>query len=226
MASMPLARWLAGQYYHRGVAAEDLDQVAYLSLVNAVRRFDPSLGYDFATFAIPTIRGELRRHFRDRAWSVKPPRRVQETSILVNRGREALYQELGRSPTVAELADHLGVRQDEVVEAISAAQGCYSTASLDMPVSRHGEVTTLGDLLPDQTEWQTAVEARLVVRRAIAALPPRDRAVLGMRFCGELTQQQIADRLGLSQMQVSRVLSRVLTELRELLTTPEPARPA
>jgi RNA polymerase sigma-B factor len=216
--NMSEAKAIARRYYDRGIPGEDLDQVAYLSLVAAANRFDPEAGHDFLAFARPTIRGEIKRHFRDRGWTVRPPRRIQDTQRMANAARSELAQKLGRSPTTTELADHLGVLEDDVVEAI-AAQNCFTPASLDRPVLEGGEETPLVDLVVSEPDGSDVAESRVLLREAVRHLSERDRRILGLRFFGDLTQCEIAADVGLSQMQVSRILSRVLADLRDELAS-------
>ncbi|RYU10658.1 sigma-70 family RNA polymerase sigma factor [Nocardioides iriomotensis] len=212
------ARRLARRYAGRGVAVEDLEQVAYTALVLAARRFDPTYGSEFLAYAATCIRGELRKHFRDHAWMVRPTRQVQEMQPRINAAREELGQELGRSPRPTELAEHLGVGLDVVIEAL-AADGCFSPSSLDRPFAEEGSAS-LADSLPAETdEWQ-AVEARLLLEPLVARLDERDRRIVELRFVHERTQQEIADDIGVTQMHVSRLLRRILAELREQLERP------
>jgi len=186
MLNMPVARAVARRYYHRGLSSDDLDQVAYLSLVTAAHRFDPTQGTDFLAFAVPTIRGEIRRHFRDRGWTVRPPRRIQDTQRLVNVEAARLAQSLGRSPTTSELAEHVGLPEDDVLEAL-AANSCFSPTSLDRPVSHAGEECHLVDLLLDTTDHEGQAEARVLLYEVLRTLPDRDRWIIGLRFYDDLT---------------------------------------
>jgi RNA polymerase sigma-B factor len=207
------ARRLARRYAGRGVAVEDLEQVAYTALVLAARRFDPAYGSEFLAYAATCIRGELRKHFRDHAWMVRPTRQVQELQPRINAAREDLGQELGRSPRPQELADHLGVELDVVIEAL-AADGCFAPSSLDRPFGEDGSATLAESLPAESDEWQ-AVEARLLLEPLVARLDERDRRIVELRFVHERTQQEIADDIGVTQMQVSRLLSRILRDLRQ-----------
>jgi RNA polymerase sigma-B factor len=208
---MPVARSIAGRYRGRGVAIEDLEQVACLALVGAARRYDPDKAEDFLTFAVPTIQGEVKRYFRDHGWMVRPTRAVQEAQSMVNR---ELTHEDGRERTPAELAARLGIPQD-VVDAAFQAQGCFSPVSLDQQLLS-GDVES-DRLVADGTvaEYEAA-EARVLLRTLTRQLKPRDRLILYLRFVEGLTQAEIGEELGVTQMQVSRLLSRVLRELREL----------
>jgi RNA polymerase sigma-B factor len=209
--NMPVARSIAGRYRGRGVAIEDLEQVACLALVGAARRYDPDKAEDFLTFAVPTIQGEVKRYFRDHGWMVRPTRAVQEAQSMVNR---ELTHEDGRERTPAELAARLGIPQD-VVDAAFQAQGCFSPVSLDQQLLS-GDVES-DRLVADGTvaEYEAA-EARVLLRTLTRQLKPRDRLILYLRFVEGLTQAEIGEELGVTQMQVSRLLSRVLRELREL----------
>ena len=208
---MGLARQLASWYAGRGQSMDDLIQVASLGLVNAARRFDPSHGREFHSFAIPTILGELRRHFRDNAWAVRVPRGLQETTLQVQRAAEALSQSYGRPPTVAELAEHLDVVEEDVRLALQTEGEARSARSLDVPLDSDSFAGLLGD---DEQALET-VELRQDVRAAIAKLPEREQQILLLRFYGERTQAEIAAVLGISQVHVSRVLSRTLAGIRD-----------
>ena len=211
---------MAARYRNRGIELEDLQQVALLGLTKAAHRFDPDLGHDFMSFAVPTIRGELRRHFRDLGWVVRPPRRVQELQSRISRAQAQLEQALGRSPRPSELASHLEVDLDDVVEAL-AADGCFTPTSLDTPLD--DVTTTLGDMIGEEDTTVEAVEAKVVLEPLIAELPARERRILFMRFYEERSQQDIADAVGLTQAQVSRILARLLAQLRSSLDGSRPA---
>jgi RNA polymerase sigma-B factor len=208
---LDVATTMAARYRNRGVELEDLEQVALLGLTKAAHRFDPELGHDFMSFAVPTVRGELRRHFRDLGWVVRPPRRVQEMQARISGAQGRLEQQLGRSPRAGELARHLDADLDDVVEAL-AADGCYTPTSLDTPLD--GVVTSLGDLIGAEDATVEAVEAKLVLAPLIAELPERERRILFLRFYEERSQQDIATAVGITQAQVSRILARLLARLR------------
>jgi len=212
--NLPLARYLAGSYSGRGIASEDLQQVACLGLLKAVRGFSPDRANSFAAYAIPTIRGELRKHFRDAGWTVRPPRRIQELQARIRSVEAELVQRLQRNPSVKELAAELELEVEAVLEATSV-DSCFTPYSLDapVPVSGGSSVTVHADLGTWDPEFASA-EARLVLEPAIRNLAPRDRTVLQLRFVEGLTQQEIGEQVGVSQMQVSRILNRVLAELR------------
>jgi len=213
--NLPLARYLASSYQNRGIPLEDLQQVASLGLLKAVRGFSPERTNSFAAYAIPTIRGELRKHFRDAGWTVRPPRRIQELQARIRAAEGLLAQELQRVPSVQELAAQLDVQIDDVLEATSV-DSCFTPFSLDAPVLvQNGSSSYLQADLGDWDPQFASAEARMVLEPAINELSSRDRTVLQLRFVEGLTQQQIGDRVGVSQMQVSRILNRVLGELRE-----------
>lgn len=211
----PLADFLAGRFKGRGEPLEDLKQVAYLALVKALDRFDDERGVKFSTYATATIVGELKRHFRDRGWALHVPRRLQEASSLVLKATSALSQDLGRSPTVAEIARHSGLTEEQVLEGLDAAQA-YSTTSLEAPHSGDGEpaLARLG-VIDSSLEL---VESRASITPLLEKLPERQRRILYLRFYRELTQTEIARELGMSQMHVSRLLARALQVLREQST--------
>lgn len=211
---MPLARRIAARYSGRGEPLEDLTQVAMLGLVKAAGRYDLDRGTDFPRYAVPTILGELRRYFRDSCWSVRVPRNLQELSLRANEVSNGLAGELGRSPTTAEIADHLDVSEDEILEALDAASA-YSALSLDVPAARdQPSGPSVAERLSDDDSALDTVEAQQAVRSVVAQLPERERRMLTLRYFGERTQREIADELSLSQMHVSRLLTRTLTRLR------------
>lgn len=215
-AWLPLARQLACRFAGRGEPLQDLSQTAMIGLINAVDRFDPARGEDFPAFAVPTIVGEVKRYFRDQAWVLHVPRRIQELRLAVAASRDVLAQRLGHTPTPAELASDLQVSEDDVRAGIVASRA-YATSSLDAPVSRGatGEPgSTLGELLAEDDAGLARAELRLAVAPAVAALPERERLILVLRFFGNLTQDQIAARIGISQMHVSRLLAKSFERLR------------
>lgn len=214
--NMEVARTIVAPYSGRGIPAEDLEQVAYAALVRAARDFDPSQANDFLAYAVPTVRGEVKKYFRDHGWVVRPPRRLQELQAEVQRGRSRLQQQLGREPTLAEIAEQLGVETAAVEESL-AADGCFAPTSLDRPVG-DGSSTRLGDLLPAPPAELDAAEARLMLWPVVGRLPKRDRTILRLRFWEGWTQQEIGEHLGVTQMQVSRLLSRILADLNRALT--------
>lgn len=215
--NVEVARDVARRYRNRGIDLDDLEQVACLGLVKAVRRFQADKGRDFLSFAVPTIRGELRRHFRDRGWMVRPPRSIQEMQAAINGAEEALVQELGRSPRPREIAAHLGVELDLVLEALGAS-GCFVPSSLDAPLTP-GEANELGNSLGEDEFGFDAAEARAALEPVLAMLTDRERLILELRFAGGKTQAEIGAEIGVTQMQVSRLLSATLAKLRDGMST-------
>jgi RNA polymerase sigma-B factor len=210
-----VARSIARRYVGRGIPLEDLEQVAYLALVRAARKFDGDKAEDFLTYAVPTIRGEIKRHFRDLGWTVRPPRRIQELQTSVLRMRETLRDASGRVPSPAEIATQLGVEESDVVEALTA-EGCFTPLSLDAPVSSgEPEAASLGDLLPEYDADLSAAEARALLAPALSRLTEREQLIVRLRFVEDLTQAEIGERIGVTQMQVSRLLGGILGKLRE-----------
>ncbi len=209
---LDLAHAEASRYRSRGIPLDDLRQVAALALTKATRGYDVTTGHDFLSYAVPTIRGELRKHFRDHGWMIRPPRRIQELQARINTAEAELSYKLGRSPQPVEIARHLGEGVESVIEAL-ASDGCFVPASLDHPAGGDGS-TTLGELLPFDDTSQGASEARLVLSPVLRTLGERDRQILSMRFYEGLTQREIAARIGVTQMQVSRLLTRILGQLR------------
>lgn len=214
------ARHLARRYRDRGVAAEDLDQIAYLGLVKAASRFDPDRGAAFTTFAAPTIEGEIRRHFRDGTWAVRVPRSMKDLGVAVRRAAEDLSHDLGRSPRPAEIARHLGVETDDVVQALGVAD-VYRARSLDA-VSQVGNSPRVPS---EPTEGDDPglrhLENRLSVEELIGILPDREREIVRLSFFEDMTQSQIGDRIGLSQMHVSRLLRKALATMRDASRAPD-----
>jgi len=211
--NMPVAQRLARHYAGRGLPVSDLEQVACLGLVGAARRYDPSRGDDFLAYAVPTIKGELRKAFRDVGWMVRPPRRLQEMQAKAWAAEAELVQSLGRSPTPKEVADHLGVSPDDVLETM-AIDGCFAPSSLDVPLG-DGDATTVADRQGGTDAGFASCEARTVLGPLVRRLGRRDRRILELRFFEGWTQQQIGEEIGVTQMQVSRLLSRIFDELRE-----------
>jgi len=218
-----LAHQLARRYANRGEPYEDLVQVASLAIVKSVDRFDPERGVEFTTFATRTVIGELKRHFRDKGWAVRAPRRVQELYLELGKVTETLAQELGRSPTVAELAAATGATEEAVLEALEAGQG-YRTSSIDA-TDRNQE--TLASHIGEDDASLDTVEDRELLAPAIAKLAPREQLILQLRFANGLTQSEIAARVGISQMHVSRLLAASLERLRKsVLETTAAGAPA
>jgi RNA polymerase sigma-B factor len=210
---LPLADHVARRFSNRGEPFEDLAQVARLGLINAVNRFDVDKGAEFTSFAVPTIMGEVRRHFRDHGWAVKVPRRLKELSQQLKAAREQLSQQLGHAPTATEIAHHLGVDREEVIQALLASSA-YSTRSSDAPVI-DGDGRAVSDGFGSLDAALDKVLDIETVRPLLAALPERERNVLRLRFFENMSQTHIAQRFGISQMHVSRLLARSLSTLRE-----------
>jgi RNA polymerase sigma-B factor len=210
---LPLAEYFARRFAGRGEPVEDLTQTASLGLLNAIDRFDPERGVPFSTYAAATIVGELKRHFRDRGWALRVPRNVQETAILVNRTVSAMWQDLGRAPTVAEIARSADIGEDDVLLALDALQA-YTTDSLDAPV---GDATsTAAESIGSEDRSFEVSEDWLSLAPALRDLPERERTILYLRFFEGRTQTEIAEELGISQMHVSRLVSQSLERLRKL----------
>ena len=212
---LKLADRIARHYSGRGEDIEDLTQVARLGLVKAVNRFDPSKGSPFIAFAIPTMMGEVRRHFRDHGWSMHVPRRLKDRHGSINSAVTELTHSLGRAPTAGDLALHLDISREDVIESLMAAQA-YRVQSIDAPISssESGPRTisdTVGEL-DDKFDYITDLET---VKPLLAALPEREQTILYLRFFASMTQSQIADEIGVSQMHVSRILERTLQALRD-----------
>ncbi|MEI6621056.1 MAG: RNA polymerase sigma factor SigF [Actinomycetes bacterium] len=216
---LPLVEYLAHRFRDRGEQTEDLVQVGTIGLIKAVDRFDIDRGFEFSTFATPTIIGEIKRHFRDRGWSIRVPRRLQEMRQQISLATADLSQKSGRSPTVSELADYIGCDEDEILEGIESAQA-YSTLSLDSPggsgdANADSETSSLADTLGTEDEALSGVEYRESLKPLLARLSQRERQILMMRFFQNMTQAQIAEQVGVSQMHVSRILAKCLQQLRE-----------
>ncbi|MBY8848691.1 SigB/SigF/SigG family RNA polymerase sigma factor [Saccharothrix longispora] len=209
---LPLAHHIADRFAERGESVEDLRQVAALGLINAVDRFDVTRGIDFLAFAVPTITGEVRRYLRDLGWAVRVPRRLKELCTAIDGARVELARRTGRTPTPSEVARHLGIELDEVYEGLHAASA-YHLLSLD----EHDElVATEGGLVSDDPALEV-VELQHALDPMLRGLPKRERRIIVLRFFRNMTQSQIADSVGVSQMHVSRLLSRSLARLRDLL---------
>jgi RNA polymerase sigma-B factor len=212
---LPLARSLARRYEHPGEPLDDLVQVASLALVNAIDRFDPDRGYAFTSFAVPTIVGELKRHFRDRTWVVRPPRELQELTLRLDRAASVLAQKCDRAPTVTELARSVGTDEERVVEALQARAG-RSALSLQAPGREEDCGPALEDELGGEDDGYARAESRALLDRLMTLLPARDRDVLRLRFGADMTQAEIGALLGVSQMQVSRIIRQGIARLREI----------
>jgi RNA polymerase sigma-B factor len=218
---MPLVRALAGRYSGRGEPLEDLVQVGSIGLIKAVDRFDVDRGVDFSSYAVPTIVGEIRRHFRDKAWAMHVPRRLKELSLRLSRILDELSKELGRSPTVSELAEAAGVEEEDVVDALDSSNA-YSTRSLEAPLENEGE-DILGDRLGVEEAGYADVEESSLVAAGLEALDERERRIVELRFFDEMTQSQIAAEIGISQMHVSRLLRRALATMRGRIDEVQPS---
>jgi RNA polymerase sigma-B factor len=209
----PMAKRLARRYAGRGESQDDLTQTAMIGLIKAVDRFDPGYGVDFVAYAIPTVLGELRRYFRDHAWSIRVPRRLQEMRMAINDANSVLTHSLGHLPTVAEVAAYLKVTEEEVLEGLEGARA-YRTASLSAPTNAEG-TQGIGDTLGSEEHGYALTEAQLALGPALRRLNDRDRRILTLRFFGNQTQTEIAGQVGVSQMHVSRIITRTLARLRE-----------
>ena len=216
---MPIVEYVARRFYGRGEPMSDLVQVASIGLINALDRFDPGRGLEFTSYATPTIVGEIKRHFRDKGWMVRVPRRLQEVRSAMGPATADLNQQLGRSPTVTELAARIGATDDEVVEALEAGNA-YSPASIDAETDS-ASGWSLADTLGADDAGIEKVESRESLKPLLASLGERERTILMLRFFHNRTQSQIAEEIGLSQMHVSRLLARTLAQLRTGMTGPE-----
>jgi RNA polymerase sigma-B factor len=211
---LPLVEHCARRFLNRGEPFEDLVQVGTIGLIKAVDRFDTGRGVEFSTYATPTILGEIKRHFRDKGWAIRVPRRLQELRMQIAGATAELTQSLGRSPTPRELGEAIGCSVEEIVEGIESSNA-YSTLSLD--ATDHGEdsTATMLDAIGMDDQGLEHVEIRESIRPLIERLPPRERQILLLRFFRQMTQSQIAAEIGISQMHVSRLLTRTLAELRD-----------
>ncbi|MDQ8702188.1 RNA polymerase sigma factor SigF [Streptomyces sp. LHD-70] len=216
---LPLVEHLARRFRNRGEPLDDLTQVATIGLIKSVDRFDPERGVEFSTYATPTVVGEIKRHFRDKGWAVRVPRRLQELRLSLTTATAELSQQHGRSPTVHELAERLSISEEEVLEGLESANA-YSTLSLDVP-DTDDESPAVADTLGAEDEALEGVEYRESLKPLLEDLPPREKRILLLRFFGNMTQSQIAQEVGISQMHVSRLLARTLAQLRERLLVEE-----
>ncbi|RKT06839.1 RNA polymerase sigma-28 (SigD/FliA/WhiG) subunit [Streptomyces sp. 3211.6] len=216
---LPLVEHLARRFRNRGEPLDDLTQVATIGLIKSVDRFDPDRGVEFSTYATPTVVGEIKRHFRDKGWAVRVPRRLQELRLSLTTATAELSQQHGRSPTVHELAERLGISEEEVLEGLESANA-YSTLSLDVP-DTDDESPAVADTLGSEDEALEGVEYRESLKPLLEGLPPREKRILLLRFFGNMTQSQIAQEVGISQMHVSRLLARTLAQLRDKLLVEE-----
>ena len=217
-----LVHYLARRFINRGEPLEDIEQVGFLGLIQAIERFDPSLENEFSTFATPTIVGEIQRHFRDRSWAVRVPRRLQENYVRAVRAREQLSAELGREPSVAEIAQRIGLEADEVLAALEVSPAQH-TISLDATTTRESEDgLELGERLGTEDENLEKVEMRRLIEQAMEHLTPRERQIMILRFFDQLPQTEVAKRLGISQMHVSRLQRAALEHMRAEFPEPPP----
>ena len=215
VSHLNLVRFLASKFKNRGEPLDDLVQVGTIGLIKAIDRFDPERGLEFTTYATPTILGEIKRHFRDKGWSIRVPRRLQELSAKVNQATEELTVELQRSPSVEEIAAKLGVSAEEILEAMESS-GAYTSVSLEAGgSSEDDEAPALIDRLGSVDEDLDASDDRMVIDDAIRDFSPREQEIVRMRFIDGLTQVEIAKRLGVSQVQVSRLLRRTLRKIQD-----------
>jgi RNA polymerase sigma-B factor len=217
---LPLVEYLARRFRNRGEWLDDLIQVATIGLIKSIDRFDLERGVEFSTYATPTIVGEIKRHFRDKGWAVRVPRRLQELKLSLTKAISDLAQREGRAPTVSELAQHLQMSEEEVLEGLESANA-YSTVSLDAPDSGDEDAPAVADSLGMVDESLEGVEYRESLKPLLEKLPAREKKILLLRFFGNMTQSQIAAELGISQMHVSRLFARTLAPLREGLTADE-----
>ncbi|MER6947678.1 SigB/SigF/SigG family RNA polymerase sigma factor [Nonomuraea sp. NPDC000554] len=212
----PLAMEIARRYRYRGEPLEDLLQAAYVGLMKAINGFDPTLGHAFRGYAVVTMTGEVKRHFRDRTWAIRVPRLYQERRSELNRLVADLSQDLGRSPTVSELAAKMNISEEDVLLTLDAS-AAYSTLSLDAPLGADDDAASLGDVIPEDDDTLSTMVDREAVKPLIDALPSREKHILLLRFFGNMTQAEIAAEFGISQMHVSRILRKVLDQLRSEL---------
>ncbi|MFE1783079.1 RNA polymerase sigma factor SigF [Streptomyces sp. NPDC059506] len=216
---LPLVEHLARRFRNRGEPLDDLTQVATIGLIKSVDRFDVDRGVEFSTYATPTVVGEIKRHFRDKGWAVRVPRRLQELRLSLTNATGELSQRHGRAPTVHELAEHLHISEEEVLEGLESANA-YSTLSLDVP-DTDDESPAVADTLGAEDDALEGVEYRESLKPLLEQLPPREKKILLLRFFGNMTQSQIAQEVGISQMHVSRLLARTLAQLRDRLLVDE-----
>jgi RNA polymerase sigma-B factor len=210
---LPLVEYLARRFRNRGEPLDDLVQVATIGLIKSIDRFDLERGVEFSTYATPTIVGEIKRHFRDKGWAIRVPRRLQELKLSLAKATSELSQKNGRAPTVGELAAHLGLSEEEILEGLESANA-YSAVSLDAPDSDDDDSPAVADSLGTTDDSLEGVEYRESLKPLLEKLPAREKKILLLRFFGNMTQSQIAAELGISQMHVSRLLARTLAQLR------------
>ncbi|WP_328971735.1 SigB/SigF/SigG family RNA polymerase sigma factor [Streptomyces sp. NBC_00239] len=223
--NLSLVKYAARRFRNRSEPVEDIVQVGTIGLIKAINRYDVERGVEFATFALPTITGEMKRFFRDTSWAVKVPRRLQELRLDIAKGHDALEQRLGRRPTDQELAEHLDIDEEALAEGRRAANG-YSAGSFDAPVGDEPEANGSMPALGFEEGAYDLIESLESLKPLVDGLGERDRLVLSLRFGEDLTQAEIGERLGVSQMQVSRLLGRIMAKLRAGLLTDDPPEPA
>ena len=215
MSHLNLVRFLANKFKNRGEPLDDLIQVGYLGLLKAIDRFDPERGLEFTTYATPTILGEIKRHFRDKGWSVRVPRRLQELSAKVNQATDTLTTPLQRSPTIDEIADYLDASVDEVLEAMESSSA-YSSVPLEgTGSSENDDAPSIIDRYATEDSELALTDDRLIIEEALEGFSPREREVIELRFLKGMTQIEIAEKLGISQVQVSRLLRRTLKKIQD-----------
>lgn len=215
MSHMNLVRFLANKFKNRGEPLDDLIQVGYLGLLKAIDRFDPSRGLEFTTYATPTIMGEIKRHFRDKGWSVRVPRRLQELSAKVNQATDVLTTELQRSPKIDEIAEYLDASVDEVLEAMESSSA-YSSVPLEGTGNNdNDDAPSVLDRYATEDSALNFTDDRLIIEEALKGFSPREREVIDLRFLQGMTQIEIAEQLGISQVQVSRLLRRTLKKIQD-----------
>jgi len=214
-----LVRFLAGKFANRGEPLEDLIQVGVIGLINAIDRFDPERGTKFSTYATPTIVGKIRRHFRDKAWSLKVPRRLQELNLIANKAAAELSQRMGHPPTIQEIAVQVGASEEETLEAIELGNA-YDTVSLDSKMVHEGESAplTLAEFVGDLDSSLQSIESYGDLKQAIDSLEPREKAIIYYRFFKDMSQTEVAKRLNISQMHVSRLQQKALKRLKDMLS--------
>jgi RNA polymerase sigma-B factor len=215
---LPLARQLARRYGSSGESSDDLIQVASLGLVKAIDRYELDRGTAFSSFAVPTILGEIKRYFRDTGWTLRVPRAIQERRIKVNRAIPALTGKLGRSPSTAEIAEHIGATSEDVLEVLEAAVA-YEPVSLESSPGGEEDDDSWAQSVGDHDPGYELVENSVVLAPALRALPPRERLIVHMRFVEDMTQSEIAERIGISQMHVSRLIRKALEMMRSETAT-------
>jgi RNA polymerase sigma-B factor len=209
-----LVHFIARRFANRGEPLEDIEQVGFLGLIHAIERFDPSLENEFSTFATPTIMGEIRRYFRDRSWAVRVPRRLQENLLRVNAAAQQLTGELGHSPSISEIGERVGLDPEDVLAALEVSPAQHTISLEATPAGRTDEALTLGDRLGSEDSNLDRVEMRALLEQAMAHLNPREREIMALRFVEELPQTEVAKRLGISQMHVSRLQRAAVDHLR------------